>query len=342
MDLIFSVNTHQSQDCLSSAYDGLKERMSYIGKSGYHSIRINLKTFNKRDCQKIQLLLSAIRDVQNSFPKPVEVYLDIPFPFQKYRLNIKEKRLEVKESTILEIYGVNSGTSYNDRNFWIDREFFKNLVTGNKIIYADGEGSFTVLDVTASTVVLQADNSFTAYTNKSLYGGNLQQQPVTEQFSAFMRTLYEWDFIKYILFSFCNTGSIKKDFDSIVTELPKKKCLAKIETIDGFNQMDSILDHFDGVVVARGDLAITCGISRFYDLHNSIAKKTTEREKQLFFATDILISLLQNSYPNRADLIDFSNMMQYQPDGIILKTDFAFYKKIPLLKKYVHQLLDLK
>lgn len=168
MDLVFSVNTHQTKDCLPSAYDGLKERMSYIGKSGYHSIRINLKTFNKRDCQKIQLLLSAIRDVQNSFPKPVEVYLDIPFPFQKYRLNIKEKRLEVKESDIWEIYGVNSDTSYNDHNFWIDRGFFKNLVTGNKIIYADGEGSFTVLDVTAKTVVLQADNSFTAYTNKSL------------------------------------------------------------------------------------------------------------------------------------------------------------------------------
>lgn len=342
MDLVFSVNTHQSQDCIPSAYAELKERMRYIGKSGYHSIRINLKTFNKRDCEKIKLLLSAIQDVQNSFPKPVEVYLDIPFPYQKYRLNIKEKRLEVQEGDVLEIYGVNRDDLYNDHIFWIDREFFRELVAGNKIIYADGEGSFTILDITSRSVVLQADNCFTAYTNKSLYGGNLQQQAVTEQFSEFMRALYEWDFIKYILFSFCNTGAIKKDFDSMVTELPKKKCLAKIETIDGFNQMDSILDYFDGVVVARGDLAITCGISQFYNLHNSIAQKTKQREKQLFFATDILLSLLQNSYPNRADIIDFSNMMQYQPDGIILKTDFAFYKKIPLLRKYVHQFLELK
>lgn len=261
MDLIFSVNTHKSQDCLPSAYNELKERMRYIGKSGYHSIRINLKTFSKQDCQKIQLLLAAIYDVQNYFPRPVEVYVDIPFPFQKYRLNIKKKRIKVQQGDTFEVYSATANSGYNEHDFWIDRGFFENLAVGSKLIYADGEGAFDVVDITSHSFQMQANNSFTAYTNKSLYAGSLQRQVVTARLSDFMRKLYEWDFVKYILFSFCNTGEIKKDFDAMVTGLPKKKCLAKIETLDGFYQIDSILDNFDGVVVARGDLAITSGIS---------------------------------------------------------------------------------
>lgn len=71
MDLIFSVNTSQIEKNIQS-YNRLLDRLTYIGNQGFSYIRINLKTFSKRNCDRINILLNAINDVRDKFPQPVK------------------------------------------------------------------------------------------------------------------------------------------------------------------------------------------------------------------------------------------------------------------------------
>lgn len=333
MDLIFSVNTSQIEKNIQS-YNRLLDRLTYIGNQGFSYIRINLKTFSKRNCDRINILLNAINDVRDKFPQPVKVYVDIPFPYQKYRINVKDVHKSIK---VGEIIGIHSQTSYENHHskFWIQDDFFDDIFIGSQLVYADGEGVLNVLDIKENVFFAQAKNDFIIYNNKSLYNGKLQQQQFSNEFIKFIRDLCTFDIVKYLMFSFCDAGDYVDLFNSLLEKKSRKIYLAKIETIDGVKNIDSILQKYDGVIVARGDLAITGGINNFYSMHNYIAKRTKDHNKELYFATDIMHSLLKKNFPSRADIIDLSNMIEFKPNGLILKTDFAFYNRISLLKKHL-------
>lgn len=339
MDLIFTVNTHERYVSENSSYKGLKDRIRHIGKTGYHCIRINFKQFSKAECDKINTILSAIEEEKKSFLNPVKVYIDIPFPYQKYRAKLNEKCVSYMKGD--EISLKNKCDNPSDRyEIVINQAFIKALKESSEIVYADGEGAFKVKEVGEEYAKIVAMDNFEMHSGKSLYSGTLLRQSIPMEFSDFLSSLHKLDNVEGFLFSFCDTGEVKDIFCSQLSQVPTKKYYAKVESIDGVKNIDNLLTDYDGIIIARGDLATMCGVQNFYRIHNYLAEKIMKSNKELIFATDIMMSLVKNSYMNRADLIDISNILSFHPDALILNSDIAYEHRIELVKNNLEKLID--
>src|SRR5207245_370724 len=73
--------------------------------------------------------------------------------------------------------------------------------------------------------------------------------------------------------------------------------LAKIEKPQGVENLDAIIDAFDGLMVARGDLGVEMPLERVPLVQKSAVQAARERAKPVIVATQMLDSMITNSRP---------------------------------------------
>ena len=94
--------------------------------------------------------------------------------------------------------------------------------------------------------------------------------------------------------------------------------IAKIETASALNNLDEILKVSDGVMVARGDLGIELSLERLPYFQKTILAKAREYEKIGIVATDLLMTMENNSIPSRAEVSDIYNAVMDKSDAVML------------------------
>ena len=102
--------------------------------------------------------------------------------------------------------------------------------------------------------------------------------------------------------------------------------IAKIETVEGVKNIDSIIDVSDGVMIARGDLAEAETIERVPVLQKEFSKKVVAKGKFLVTATEMLLSMVNNPKPTIAELSDVSNAVFDGSNAVMLSEETAVGK----------------
>jgi len=128
--------------------------------------------------------------------------------------------------------------------------------------------------------------------------------------------------IDYFALSFVRSAkdirTLKKALDRHGANIP---VIAKIERPEAIRRLERILDHADGVMLARGDLAIEMSLEAVPILQKHIIAEANRRHRLVITATQMLESMTQHPLPTRAEASDVANAVLDGSDVLMLSAE---------------------
>ncbi|MEY2633692.1 MAG: hypothetical protein RIR00_2346, partial [Pseudomonadota bacterium] len=99
--------------------------------------------------------------------------------------------------------------------------------------------------------------------------------------------------------------------------------IAKIERTEAVAELENILEASDGVMVARGDLAVEVGDAAVPALQKKMIRMARERNKLTITATQMMESMINSPVPTRAEVSDVANAVLDGTDAVMLSAETA-------------------
>ncbi len=132
--------------------------------------------------------------------------------------------------------------------------------------------------------------------------------------------------VDFVALSFVRSANDVKKFRALIAKQSPKHVpaiIAKIETNEAVADIDAILAEADGVMVARGDLAVEASPENVPLMQKQIIHKSVAAGKAVITATQMLESMIQNPVPTRAEVGDVANAILDGTDAVMLSQETA-------------------
>jgi pyruvate kinase len=126
----------------------------------------------------------------------------------------------------------------------------------------------------------------------------------------------------FVAMSFVRSGADIEDLRARLREGGSQaKIVAKIETIDGYENLDDILAATDGVMIARGDYGVTAGLAGVPLMQKDTIRRATLAGKLTITATQMLESMIIAGEPTRAEVADVANAVMDGTSAVMLSAE---------------------
>ena len=130
--------------------------------------------------------------------------------------------------------------------------------------------------------------------------------------------------VDMVALSFVREASDAVAVQQVMTAVGRKvPVIAKIEKPEAVVEIDAIVEAFDGVMVARGDLGIELSVEQVPMVQKDVVQLARERGKPVIVATQLLESMTHHSSPTRAEASDVSNAVLDGADALMLSGETA-------------------
>ena len=201
--------------------------------------------------------------------------------------------------------------------------------TGGMILLDDGKIALRVESVTATDIICTVLNDGRVADKKGVNvpGAKLSMPFVSEKdYDDIIFAAREgFDFVAA---SFTRTADDIKEVRMLLNWNggQKTKIIAKIENMQGVENIDKIIDISDGVMIARGDLGVEVPLEEVPVIQKDIIRKVAIQGKTVITATQMLESMMNYPRPTRAEATDVANSIYDGTTAIMLSGETAVGK----------------
>ena len=295
-----------------------EEKLTALLKAGMNVMRLN---FSHGDFKEHQGRVDNLKKAVAKTGIPAATLQDLGGP--KIRIGtFKTESVMLKEGakftlTTDKVEGDETKVSVNYPSF------AKEVKKGHIVFLHDGRKKLEVLDVKGSNVICKV---LVGGEIKGKRGVNLPDSDLTIS-SLTDKDRADLEFgiknkVDFIALSFVRRPSdITELRDILVAKKSKAKIIAKIETPQSLSCIDQILELVDGVMVARGDLAIEIPAEKVPAAQKMLIRKCNEKGIPVITATQMLESMIKAPVPTRAEVSDVANAILDGTDAIMLSEE---------------------
>ena len=289
-------------------------------ESGANGLRLNFShgTDEARDEQ-----IAWIRKASNELKKPVAIFQDLQGP--KIRLGeIKDNHYDVKKGDVLQL---TFGADHDGTTIPIQYDIATKVRPGERVYIFDGKVKTVATKVEDKIVHVRVENDGFFMSRKGInlpdtdFGGDV----LTE------KDYRDIDFgatrdIDYVGLSFVHSVD---DIHMLRAYMAEKgstaQVIAKIETKPAIDddELEKIVEASDGVMVARGDLAVEVGAEIVPVVQRKIIELCHNHAKISIVATQMMMSMVNNPEPTRAEVNDVSHATVIGADCVMLSDETA-------------------
>jgi len=203
---------------------------------------------------------------------------------------------------------------------------FQSVNQGAKILINDGLVTLKVKEhVSNKTLICETLISGKVEDRKGVNfpGIDLDVPPLTKQDELDLKLSLEKG-ADWIALSFVRSAS---DYDLVKAKVKEQGFLtpimAKIEKWEAVVNLDSIINTFDAVMVARGDLGVELPLERVPLIQKDVIAKASQASKPVIIATQILDSMTERPVPTRAEVSDIANAILDGADSLMVTGETA-------------------
>jgi pyruvate kinase len=201
----------------------------------------------------------------------------------------------------------------------------KDVAPGDKILLDDGNLELRVTSVRGEDVTCEVVHGGPLKPNKgmNLPGVALSTPALTEKDKRDLSFGVQ-NGVDYVALSFVRQAADVEQVKGLIKALGgTTPVIAKIEKREAVNDLASILEVTDGVMVARGDLGVELSTEEVPTLQKRIIEMANGGGKVVITATQMLESMIEHSRPTRAEASDVANAILDGTDGIMLSAETA-------------------
>ena len=206
---------------------------------------------------------------------------------------------------------------------------YKNLPNdvrpGDTLLLDDGRIVLGVTSVRGGRIACVVEMGGVLSNHKGINrkGGGLTAPALTEKDVSDIRIAAELK-ADFLGISFPRSGSdVRWARDLMQKAGGRSLLIAKIERAEAIPALEEILDASDGIMVARGDLAVEVGDAAVPALQKRMIRMARERNKVTITATQMMESMISNPIPTRAEVSDVANAVLDGTDAVMLSAETA-------------------
>ncbi|MGA8047780.1 MAG: pyruvate kinase [Dermatophilaceae bacterium] len=191
---------------------------------------------------------------------------------------------------------------------------------GDRLLVDDGKLSFVATEVTDTDVVCEVVEGGELSNNKgiNLPGVAVSVPALSEKDKEDLRFALQMH-VDFVALSFVRSARDMDDVRAIMDEVGVTvPVIAKIEKPQAVDNLEEIIEAFDGLMVARGDLGVELPLEQVPLVQKKAVEQCRRHGKPVIVATQVLESMVSSSRPTRAEASDAANAVLDGADALML------------------------
>ena len=307
-----------------------KTRIHQLIKNGVNVFRINFSHAKK---EEVLNYVKIIKALNKAYDYHTAILADLQGP--KIRIGELEEDIKLKKGDEIFFDTSKSFVGNKNRIFVNYKNFAKDVKTEDPVLIDDGKYSFKVLKTDKkSKIKLQALN---AACLKSRKGVNLPNTK-TSTSSLTQKDIKDVKFaisfgVDWIALSFVRYGKDLIALKNLINKLSRAKLskakipiIAKIEKPEALDNIEDIIKHSDGIMVARGDLGIEMLSQEVPLIQKKLVNLSKRARIPVIIATQMMESMIESPTPTRAEVNDVANSVMDGADAVMLSAETSIGK----------------